>query len=362
MHLIDYFNLNFIDLTDKLLLDSLESKLKKYIHSYYKENIRLIDDDYYDMYKTYFNILNLNFYSKKNNSTQLSFVTSLADKSINDVLKLFPIYDFEIACSLKVKGFYISLIYQKGLFVDCDTNLKNIYHDLATYLGNIIPNNLENKQDILTINGYLTVSNTKLKKIKKQNRSVDNPIDAIIYVLKNNIHNCLNFVVDNIAGINTFYETNTFCIQNGFEMPYFTALKINKDTFIENIKYVLSKFEEEASYYKYQSDGIFIKSNDIKENISLNFLLKMDYWEIKPYVGIIKDVLWCHSKKGITPIVEIQPLLIGECIVRYVNLYSPSYILMLDIYKDGFIRFLHINNNIIIPITKDGQLLFCTVV
>lgn len=361
MHLIDYFNLNFIDLTDKLLLDSLESKLKKYIHSYYKENIKLIDDDYYDMYKAYFNILNLKIYSKRNNSTQLSFVTSLADKSINNVLELLPIYDFEITCSLKVKGFYISLIYQKGLFVDCDTNLKNIYHNLENYLSNIIPNSLENTQDILTINGYLTISNTKLKKIRKQNRSVDNPIDAIIYVLKNNIHNCLNFVIDNISGINTFYEINTFCICNGFEMPYFTALNINRDNFIESIKDVLIEFKEEASYYKYQSDGIFIKSSDIKEHVAINFLLKMDYWEVKPYVSIIKDVFWCHSKKGIIPIVEIQPLIIDDGLVRYINLYSPSYILMLDIYKDGFIRFLHINNSIIIPITKDGQLLFGTI-
>ncbi|MFL8753814.1 hypothetical protein [Clostridioides sp. GD02376] len=360
MHLIDYFNLNFIDLTDKLLLDSLESKLKKYIHSYYEENIKLINDDYYDMYKTYFNILNSSFYAKRNNSTQLSFVTSLADKCINNVSRLLPIYDIEIIYSLKVKGFYISLIYKKGLFVDCNTKFKNIYHALMAYLSDIIPNNIKNTQNILTINGYVTISNAKLKKIKDKNKNIDNPADAIIYVLRNNIRNYLNFVVDNIAEINTFYETEVFCTCNGFEMPCFLALKTNRDTFIEGIKDVLSIFQKKASYYNYQSDGVFIKSNDIKGSATLNFLLKMDYWKVKSYVAIIKDVFWCYSKKGIVPIAEIQPLIIDEDLVRYINLYSPSNILMLDIHKDDFISFLYIDNSIIIPVTKDGQLLFCT--
>lgn len=351
MFLLD--NFDFINLTEATLYKYLKEKINKYTYTYYKQKIKSIDDEYYDMYKSYLNMLSLSKNSLNNN---LNILTHLDNEILNHMIKLASEEIFDVNYTLKVKGFFVSLVYENGIYTDCNTLMKFIDKDTLTKcVTMIVPRYAKQLIKYKTrILGYFTVSKISFEYLKMTHPNIKDVSDAILFIFRNssdsNIINFLEFIVYDIHPKNLSLDS----INDSFNVMISYSRKVTKDIFLNEIKEISSELEEKDSLFEYFSDGILITSNKLH---NLHLLFKIDSWKPKTYSSIIREIIWCYSSNGIIPIAEIEPLLFNNTIIKYINLYSPNNILILDAYVKENLNFLYLQDNIIVPITKDGQLL-----
>ncbi|HBG5344196.1 TPA: hypothetical protein KQG29_001560 [Clostridioides difficile] len=351
MFLLD--NFDFINLTEATLYKYLKEKVNKYTYTYYKQKIKTIDDEYYDMYKSYLSMLSL---SKDSLNKRLNILTHLDNKILDCMIKLPAEEVFNVNYSLKVKGFFVNLVYENGIYTDCNTLMKFIDKDTLTKcITMIVPKYVKQLIKYKTrILGYFTVSKISFEYLRMTNPNIKDISDAILFIFKNssdsNIIKFLEFIVYDIYPKNLSIDS----IKNNFNVVTTYSKKITKENFLKEIKEISAELKGKDSIFEYFSDGILITSNKLH---NLPLLFKIDLWKPKTYSSIIIDIIWCYSSNGIIPIAEIEPLLFNNTIIKYINLYSPNNILILDAYEKENLNFLYLHDNIIVPTTKDGQLL-----
>ncbi|MFA8998099.1 hypothetical protein ACEI87_10510 [Clostridioides difficile] len=352
MFLLDDFD--FINLTEATLYKYLKEKVDKHTYAYYKLKIKNLDDKYYDMYKSYLSMLSLH---KGSTNKNLNILTHLDNKIPSHMINLPPGEIFDINYTLKVQGFFVNLIYENGIYITCNTLMGFIdKNTLTECITMIVPRYIKEltkyKARIL---GYFTISKISFEYLKMINSNIKDVSDAILFIFKNysnsNLHNFLEFIVYDIYPKNLSLDN----INKDFNVMATYSREVTKDIFLNEIKEISKELEEKYSFWEYFSDGILITSNKLH---NLKLLFKIDSWKAKTYSSVIRDIIWCYSSNGIIPCAEIEPLLFNNTVIKYINLYSPNNVLILDAYVKENLNFLYIHDNIIVPVTKDGQLLF----
>lgn len=256
-------------------------------------------------------------------------------------------YNPQYVCELKIDGLSVSLKYKNGLFVSAATRGdgitgEDITHNVKTI--KTIPLKLKKPLDI-EVRGEIYMSKKTLQELNEERKKNNEPLlknarnaaagsirqldskiaakrhlDTFIYHLPN----------PEDFGINTHYEALEFMKNLGFKTNPNNKIVNNID---EVIEFIQEKTTTRDSL-PYDIDGIVIKVNNIKEQLSLGFTARYPKWATAykfpaelAYTKL-KDITFTVGRTGqVTPNAILEPVIVMGSLISKTTLHNEDYVL-----------------------------------
>ena len=364
-------------------LENLRDELHLHNYNYYVLDKPVISDFEFDMkLKDLISLENQYPEFNDNNSPTLRVGGSII-KNFNTVIHDFPMYsldnsyskddlekwndrvfknigdeNLEYLCELKFDGVSINITYENGKLIKAVTRGNGVEGDDVT--ENIktiktIPLKLKGsypfkfqirgeiiieKNDFLKMNKkridegldpYMNPRNTASGSLKLQDSSetAKRPLKCFLY---------------QIVSVEQNYNTqNDYLVEAldwGFNISKTYKLCNNLSQVMSYIKY----WEEKREDLNYEIDGIVVKVNDINYQKELGFTSKYPRWSIaykyKTEQAITKllNVSYQIGRTGaVTPVANLEPVLLGGTYVKRASLYNEDHINKLDLHINDFV-------------------------
>lgn len=264
-------------------------------------------------------------------------------------LGFFP----EYICELKYDGASISLIYEKGKLIraltrgDGETG-DNVIHNIKTI--KTIPKKVDavNLPEKFVMRGEVIMfrevfDRLNSEKIAKNEQPFANPRNASAGTLKtldssivaNRQLECLLYFLlsENLPSDNHFENLNA-AKSWGFNVPEYMKLCKNQSDIFEFINY----WDTERYNLKFDTDGIVIKVNSLKLQEELGFTAKSPRWAIaykfqaeQASTKLISISFQVGRTGIITPVANLQPVLLAGSTIKRATLHNDDQIKILDI-------------------------------
>jgi len=378
--------------SNQKILKNLRDEIHMHTHLYYVKDAPIISDYEFDLMLKKLTDLELKFpqffdinspsqrvggkVSKKFNNIKHDYPMYSLDNSYskNDldsfysrILKKIPDDDLNFLCELKFDGVSINLTYQNGVLVravtrgdgvqgdDVTENVKTIktiplklngdYPQKFQIRGEIfIELNDFNKMNIdRTNNGlepYMNPRNTASGSLKLQDSAevARRPLKCFLYQ-----------VVSEHDEPKTQYENLISASKWGFNISDSYRLCNSIDEVFDFI----NDWDQKRNNLDFEIDGIVIKVNQIDYQKTLGFTSKYPRWSIAykfktlQVSTVLLSVSYQVGRTGaITPVANLNPVLLGGTIVKRASLHNEDQINKLD---------LHINDHVLIE--KGGEII-----
>ena len=284
------------------------------------------------------------------------------------IQKIIGTDDFEYVCELKFDGSSISLTYENGELVravtrgdgvkgdDVTANVRTIQSIPLKLRGNDYPDNFEIRGEILmpfevfnNLNAELEKAgepllanprNTAAGTLKMKNSSIvaSRKLDAYLY-----------YVLGENLPEDGHYESLQKAREWGFKISEHTQLCKN----INEVFAFIEKWDTERFNLPVATDGVVIKVNSRRLQKNLGFTAKSPRWAIaykfkaESVSTILKSVSYQVGRTGaVTPVANLEPVLIAGTIVKRASLHNADIINNLD---------LHINDTVFVE--KGGEII-----
>jgi len=253
----------------------------------------------------------------------------------------------EYVCELKIDGLSVSLKYKKGVLVSAATRGDGIIGEDITHNAKTIktiPLKLKKEIDI-EVRGEIYMSKKVLEELNQERlknnepllknarnaaagsiRQLDSKIaakrklDTFIYHLPN----------PEDFGINTHYEAVEFMKSLGFKTNPNNRLVKNIDEVIE----FCNEYEHKRNNLLYDIDGVVIKLNDIKEQLSLGFTARYPKWatayKFKAELAYtkLKNIVFTVGRTGqVTPNAILEPVILMGSLISKTTLHNEDYVI-----------------------------------
>ena len=378
--------------SNQKILKNLRDEIHMHTHLYYVKDAPIISDYEFDLMLKKLTDLELKFpqffdinspsqrvggkVSKKFNNIKHDYPMYSLDNSYskNDldsfysrILKKIPDDDLNFLCELKFDGVSINLTYENGVLVravtrgdgvqgdDVTENVKTIktiplklngdYPQKFQIRGEIfIELNDFNKMNIdRTNNGlepYMNPRNTASGSLKLQDSAevARRPLKCFLYQ-----------VVSEHDESKTQYENLISASKWGFNISDSYRLCNSIDEVFDFI----NDWDQKRNNLDFEIDGIVIKVNQIDYQKTLGFTSKYPRWSIAykfktlQVSTVLLSVSYQVGRTGaITPVANLNPVLLGGTIVKRASLHNEDQINKLD---------LHINDHVLIE--KGGEII-----
>ena len=378
--------------SNQKILKNLRDEIHMHTHLYYVKDAPIISDYEFDLMLKKLTDLELKFpqffdinspsqrvggkVSKKFNNIKHDYPMYSLDNSYskNDldsfysrILKKIPDDDLNFLCELKFDGVSINLTYQNGVLVravtrgdgvqgdDVTENVKTIktiplklngdYPRKFQIRGEIfIELNDFNKMNIdRTNNGlepYMNPRNTASGSLKLQDSAevARRPLKCFLYQ-----------VVSEHDESKTQYENLISASKWGFNISDSYRLCNSIDEVFDFI----NDWDQKRNNLDFEIDGIVIKVNQIDYQKTLGFTSKYPRWSIAykfktlQVSTVLLSVSYQVGRTGaVTPVANLNPVLLGGTIVKRASLHNEDQINKLD---------LHINDHVLIE--KGGEII-----
>jgi len=378
--------------SNQKILKNLRDEIHMHTHLYYVKDAPIISDYEFDLMLKKLTDLELKFpqffdinspsqrvggkVSKKFNNIKHDYPMYSLDNSYskNDldsfysrILKKIPDDDLNFLCELKFDGVSINLTYENGVLVravtrgdgvqgdDVTENVKTIktiplklngdYPRKFQIRGEIfIELNDFNKMNIdRTNNGlepYMNPRNTASGSLKLQDSAevARRPLKCFLYQ-----------VVSEHDESKTQYENLISASKWGFNISDSYRLCNSIDEVFDFI----NDWDQKRNNLDFEIDGIVIKVNQIDYQKTLGFTSKYPRWSIAykfktlQVSTVLLSVSYQVGRTGaITPVANLNPVLLGGTIVKRASLHNEDQINKLD---------LHINDHVLIE--KGGEII-----
>lgn len=270
--------------------------------------------------------------------------------------KIIGTDDFEYVCELKFDGSSISLTYENGELVravtrgdgvkgdDVTANVRTIQSIPLKLRGNDYPDNFEIRGEILmpfevfnNLNAELEKAgepllanprNTAAGTLKMKNSSIvaSRKLDAYLY-----------YVLGENLPEDGHYESLQKAREWGFKISEHTQLCKN----IDEVFAFIEKWDTERFNLPVATDGVVIKVNSRRLQKNLGFTAKSPRWAIaykfkaESVATILKSVSYQVGRTGaVTPVANLEPVLIAGTIVKRASLHNADIINNLDLHID----------------------------
>ena len=271
--------------------------------------------------------------------------------------------DYEYICELKFDGVAISLRYENGILArgitrgdgtkgdDITTNVKTIRSIPLKIQGNDFPESFEvrgevfmPKQQFLELNEgvkkenkqreaegkspltlYANARNTTSGTLKMQDSKIvaDRKLDCYLYSY-----------LDDVNTFDTHEASLTFLEKAGFNVSQTYKKCATIDEVFEYINY----WDQERHKLEVETDGIVIKVNSIAQQSELGFTAKNPRWAIsykfkaESAVTTLNKITYQVGRTGaITPVAELEPVLLAGTTVKRASLHNANEIERLDV-------------------------------
>lgn len=261
--------------------------------------------------------------------------------------------DFEICCELKYDGTSISLIYENGKLIravtrgdgekgdDVTENIKTI-HTIPLVLHGDYPKRFEIRGEVLmpwesfeALNRerelreeplFANPRNAASGTLKSQNSAVvaSRKLDAYLYYLLGEELPC-----------NGHYENLKAAAKWGFKISEHMKIAHTLQEIFDYINY----WDSERKKLPVATDGIVLKVNSLKQQKNLGYTAKSPRWAIaykfqaERALTRLNKVTYQVGRTGaITPVANLDPVLLSGTIVKRASLHNADIIAKLDLH------------------------------
>jgi len=255
-------------------------------------------------------------------------------------------------CELKYDGASISLSYENGYLVraltrgdgfqgdEVTANVKTI-RSIPLHLRGDYPPKFDIRGEIiLPLKGfeemneeriksgedpYMNPRNTASGSLKLQDSALvaERPLDCLLYAL-----------VGRDLPAKTHYELLEKARGWGFKIPREAKLCNSMKEVLD----FLEHWEAHRHELPYEIDGVVIKVNDLQQQEELGYTAKSPRWAIaykfktERTISILEKITYQVGRTGaITPVANLQPVLLAGTMVKRASLYNADQIAKLDI-------------------------------
>ncbi|MBT8210369.1 MAG: NAD-dependent DNA ligase LigA [Eudoraea sp.] len=260
--------------------------------------------------------------------------------------------DIEFTCELKYDGASISLTYENGELKcavtrgdgfqgdDVTTNIKTI-RSIPLKLKGDYPHQFDIRGEIiLPISGfeqmnreriaagedpYMNPRNTASGSLKLQDSAIvaERPLDCLLYGL-----------AGQNLGIYTQFEMLEKSREWGFKVPH--TAELCKTT--EEVMDFVDRWEQKRHDLPYETDGVVIKVNNLQQQEELGYTSKSPRWALaykfqaEQAVTVLNKITYQVGRTGaITPVANLEPVLLAGTTVKRASLHNADQIAKLDI-------------------------------
>ncbi len=277
----------------------------------------------------------------------------------NRVVKNIGITDFEFCCELKYDGASVNLLYDEGKLVRGLTrgdgsNGDNITKNLKTISS--IPIKLKEsfKKNKFEIRGEIIIhldSFAQLNRKRKDNgeqpfMNPRNTASGSIKMLDSNevarrpLECFLYSIVSDDIAIEDHSELLNVAREMGFNVPNYERV-VNS---IQGVKEYINYWEINRKTLPFEIDGVVIKINKIDYQNQLGFTSKFPRWAIsykykaENLATRLKSISFNVGRTGaITPVANLEPVLISGSTVKRASLHSYDQMLKLKLRVNDFV-------------------------
>lgn len=259
-------------------------------------------------------------------------------------------------CELKFDGLSISLTYEQGKLKQAVTRGDGVQgDDVTTNIRTIssIPNVLKTPPDIdlfeirgeifmhrpafdrlnaeraeLGLQTYANPRNFAAGTVKLQDSAevARRPLDCFLYFL---------YADDRNKRFSDHWESLEAVRNWGFPVCEHTVLCSGMDEVLDFV----AKWDKERFNLSYEIDGIVIKVNDYAQQEELGFTAKSPRWAISYKFKAettqtrLESVVYQVGRTGaVTPVANLEPVLLGGTTVKRASLHNANEIMRLDLY------------------------------
>lgn len=376
----------------RLKIEQLRKELEEHNYNYYVLNKNVISDFDFDMkmkelenleaqFPEYFNPnspsqrvgsdINAEFEQIEHQYSMLSLTNAYSKEEIADFdsrIRKTIETDYEYVCELKFDGTSISLLYENGELTravtrgdgvrgdDVTGNVRTIRSIPLKLRGNDYPERFEIRGEIMMplkvfdeLNAELEQAgrpllanprNTTAGTLKSKNSSVTaaRKLDAYFY-----------YLLGDTLPSDGHYQNLQAAKQWGFKISDHTKLCGNLD---EVFAYI-DKWNIERHHLPVATDGVVIKLNSKKLQDNMGLTAKSPRWAIaykfkaESAATVLTSVSYQVGRTGaVTPVANLQPVLLAGTIVKRASLHNADIIRQLDI---------HINDTVFVE--KGGEII-----
>lgn len=380
----------------------LTGKINYYNHKYYQEHISEISDYEFDMLLEELLWLENQFPDLKKEDSPSQRVGGTITKDFPTIVHKYPMLslgntysedelldfdtrikkilkeedipsdDLEYICELKFDGVSISLIFKNGLLTTGATrgdgvqgdevtqNVKTIKSIPLRLNANDIPGEFEVRGEIFMPNKvfeqlnkeredigeelYKNPRNTASGTLKLQNSSevAKRRLDAYVYFL---------------YGENLPFATHEESLKSLEKWGFQVSQTYQKCKNIEEVMHYIRHWENQRQNLPLETDGVVIKVNSYAHQKALGFTAKSPRWAIafkypsQNAATLLLGVTFQVGRTGaITPVAELQPVLLAGTTVKRASLHNANEIERLDV-REGDTVFVEKGGEIIPKIT-----------
>ena len=378
--------------SDQNILENLRNELHMHTHLYYVKDAPIISDYEFDLMLKKLIDLESKFpqffdsnspsqrvggkVSKKFNNVKHEYPMYSLDNSYSKedldnfntrIIKKIPNSDLTYLCELKFDGVSINLTYENGLLVravtrgdgvqgdDVTENIKTIKTIPLKLKGNY-PKKFQIRGEIfIELNDFNRMNNDRIEKGLDTYMNPRNTASGSLKlqdsseVAKRPLKCFLYQVVSENDDSKTQYENLISASNWGFNVS--NSFKLCSS--IEEVFDFIKSWDKKRNNLDFEIDGIVIKVNQIDYQKTLGFTSKYPRWSIaykfktlQASTSLISVSYQVGRTGAITPVANLNPVLLGGTIVKRASLHNEDQINKLD---------LHLNDHVLIE--KGGEII-----
>lgn len=270
------------------------------------------------------------------------------------ILKNLGENNVSFVCELKYDGASIDLTYEKGILVQAltrgdgiqgdniTTNVKTIKSIPLVLKGNDFPERFHIRGEIIILkegfekmnaeriaegeDPFMNPRNTASGSLKLQDSSevAKRPLDCLLY-----------YLVGDSLPISTQFEGLEKAREWGFKVPSQSQVCYNTQEVMDFINY----WDKHRHELPYETDGVVIKVNNLQQQQELGYTAKSPRWAIaykfkaEQVTTKLSSISYQVGRTGaITPVANLEPVLLAGTIVRRASLHNADQIAKLDLH------------------------------
>ncbi|RKN81525.1 NAD-dependent DNA ligase LigA [Ulvibacterium marinum] len=260
--------------------------------------------------------------------------------------------EVQFTCELKYDGASISLTYEEGQLVravtrgdgfqgdDVTTNVKTIRSVPLQLQGDYAPKFDIRGEIVLPFEGfakmnaervengeepYMNPRNTAAGSLKLQDSALvaQRPLECLLYS-----------IVGKDLNITTQFEMLEKAREWGFKVPAIAKLCNTTDEVLQFVEY----WEIQRHELPYETDGVVVKVNSLRYQDELGYTAKSPRWALaykfkaEQVSTVLNEITYQVGRTGaITPVANLQPVLLAGTTVKRASLHNADQIAKLDV-------------------------------
>lgn len=297
-----------------------------------------------------------NFETVTHKNRMYSLDNSYSKEDLQDwekrIQKILGDENLEYTCELKYDGASINLTYDNGKLIkavtrgdgfqgdDVITNIKTI-KSIPLVLRDEFANFFEIRGEIiLPLDGFIKMNEQRIEAGKEPYRNPRNTASGSLKlqdsseVAKRPLDCLLYHVVGDKLPFESHFKTLKMAGKLGFKVP--DAIQVCKS--IEEVYKFINKWDSKRRDLPYETDGIVIKVNNLHQQDELGYTAKAPRWAIaykfkaEQESTVLNEITYQVGRTGaITPVANLEPVLLAGTIVKRASLHNADQIEKLDI-------------------------------